>query len=1094
MKLTFFLTCALVVQASAGTFAQSVTLSMKNASLKTIFKEVKKQTGYHFVYNNNLLQKAGRIDVNISEMSVDEALQLCLKGQPVNFTIIDKTIIIKPVSAQLNITAEQKPAPPPLLVTGKVTDASGNPLDRVTIYISKSNKGTATNAAGEFSIEVSEGTSLVFSFVGYESQTVVIKQAGQINVVLKMQVQKGEEIVVVGYGSQKKKDLTGSVVHTDVKSKGESPAVSLATALQGVVPGLNVGAVTLAGTDPTINIRGRTSISGSNSPLIVLDGIIYRGSLVDINPADIESIDVLKDASATAIYGSQASNGVIIISTKIAKTQRKPTVEYSTSYTAQSITNKKMLPEDGAGFIRRIGDRFLSESRTGADLLTPNPSWDPTTKFFGQEILTGYQKGIQTNWWDLLTNKTPSIQNHNLSISGKNEGTSYLLSAGLTDQKNVVKNDTYKRYNFRINLETRVYSWFKAGVQSFLSVNDYSGAKPTIGDVVRNAPQTAYKDDQGNYIIYPYRQVLNPFLQTDQRDLNKRNNMFANFYADLNVPFIKGLNYRVNFSPSSIALRQYNFNSYDQNLTGSAAKTNQLQYSVTLDHILSYSKTIGLHSITATLVSGSEKITTEGTSAKAIKFANNVLGYNQLSAGQAGLQTTTSTAWQETSLYSMARVGYGYKGRYQFTGTIRRDGFSGFGKNNKFGVFPSAAASWRLSEEKFFKEKLAAIDNLKLRVSYGVSGNRTIGRYQTLSQIQSGVSSGYLFGDGGVAEAGQSITSLPNPDLKWETTKSFNVGIDFSVLRGRLFGNLEYYNAKTYDLLYNVDIPVINGFGSTLRNIGKMNNNGQEFSLTGIPVKTRDFSWEVTGNFSRNRNKIVSILGKDANGNEQDLVSSKLFIGQPYGVVYDYKIIGMWQVKDYNAGNIPAGFTYGTYKVQAKDQNNIAPSDRVIQGYTDPSYRFSIQNAFRYKNFELKMFINSIQGGKKYYYGQPGATLQNPDNSYGWNSFKWDYWTPENPSARYRQIGYYSAVLGGSDFSPYIHRSFVRLQDLTLSYNLPASLLARIKASRAKVYLNGANLLTFTKWDGWDPETGTGLDAYAYPFLKSFTVGINLEF
>jgi hypothetical protein len=297
--------------------------------------------------------------------------------------------------------------------------------------------------------------------------------------------------------------------------------------------------------------------------------------------------------------------------------------------------------------------------------------------------------------------------------------------------------------------------------------------------------------------------------------------------------------------------------------------------------------------------------------------------------------------------------------------------------------------------------------------------------------------------------------------------------------------------------LYTVNIPSVNGQTSIPFNVGKLHNKGIELALNGTPVRNSNFSWDVNTSFSLNRNKVVSITGIDANkdGKEDDLVASKIFIGQPYGVAYDYNIIGMWQVADRNAGIIPGGFTYGTYKVE--DMNNdgayTAAADRKILGYTDPSYRFSVLNTLRYKAFEFKMFVNSIQGGKKYYYGQPGSTLPNPDNMQNRNFFKFDYWTPENPNARYRQIGYYSAALGET-FSPYVQRSFVRLQDVTLSYSLPASITQKLNISRLSAYVNGKNLLTLSDWDGWDPESGTGLNLEAFPLLRSYTVGLNVEF
>lgn len=984
------------------------------------------------------------------------------------------------------------------IISGQVTDETGTGLPGVSVLVKGTTNGTVTDVKGKYGVSFTGlNPVVVFSYVGYLPQEVTVGSQSTIDISLKQDSKALEEVVVVGYGSAKKRDVTGAVARANIEAFSESPNVSILQSLQGAVPGLNVGAVTSAGSDPQISIRGQTSISGSNSPLIVLDGIIYRGSLVDINPNDIASIDVLKDASAAAVYGSQASNGVILITSKTGKSTGKPTIAYSTSFSLQQISNRAMLPEDGDGFIRKIGDRFLSESRTGSGLLTPNPNWDPSSKFFGPEILDGYQKGTETDWWKLMTNKNPTIQNHDLSISGRSEASSYYFSLGYTNQENVVKNDNYKRYNFRINLDTKVTNWMKVGVQSFFSLSDYSGVSPSLGSVIGLPPQIAYQDRDGGYILQPYRGGLNPFLQFDQDNLDKRNNLFGLLYADINIPFIKGLSYRLNFSQNLINERNYNFNSYAQNFTGEGSKYNSSQYLLTLDNIISYQRDFGDHSINGTFLYGIEKRNFEGSRARATQFANNILGYNKLDAGQAGLQTTTSEAWKEASLYNMVRAVYSYKSKYIFTGTVRRDGFSGFGPDNKFGIFPSLSAAWWLSDESFIRDNISAIDDLKLRLSYGVNGNRTVGRYQTLAKIGSSVGNGYLYGNGAPAELGQNISSLANNDLKWESTRSLNLGSDFSLFKNRLSGSLELYVANTYDLLYNIDIPVLNGFTSTPTNIGKLRNNGQELTLNAVPLRRGDFTWDVTFNFSRNRNKVVSILGIDAdkNGKEDDLISSKIFIDKPYGLAYDYNITGMWQTADFEAGAIPKGFTYGTYKVEDinGDGNYTAASDRKILGYNDPSYRFSLQNSFRYQAWEFKFFINSIQGGKNYYYGQPGTSLSNPDNIYGSNLFKFDYWTPENPNARYRQIGYYTVALGET-FSPYIQRSFVRLQDITLSYSIPKNVLDKVKFSRAKLFVNGKNLITLSDWDGWDPETGSGLNAGAFPLLRSYTAGLNIEF
>jgi TonB-linked SusC/RagA family outer membrane protein len=1092
MKLTILFSFAFVISTSAASYSQTAKLSLKlkNQSLVDALKQIEEQSEYYFYYNNNDILGIQGISVDIQGQPIEKVLDELLQNTGLNYRMIDRYIVIKPVNAQVQMNMSSRQGN----ITGLVKDAAGAPLPGVTVVVKGTTIGVITGADGSFSLPgITDDAILVFSFVGMKTQEIPVAGKSIIEARMEEETIGIEEVVAIGYGTAKKKDLTGSVVRADLSSLQESPNVSIGQSLQGTIPGLNVGAVTTAGSDPSITIRGRNSLSGGTSPLIVLDGIIYRGSLVDINPNDIESIDILKDASASAIYGSQASNGVMLITSKTVKAIHKPIIEYTGSFTLQESTNKKMKPMDREGFLQLVADRFLEESRTGPDLLEPNPDWNVANHLMDANAVNGYLNGTDTDWWGLGTNDHPYIQMHNLSVRGRSELSNYFMSVGYTDQKNLVINDTYNRYNIRLNLDTKITDWLKIGAQTFFTLSDWSGIS-SIGSAL--PPVCADVDPEtGQYVIYPYKGTLNPALSRQQDNLDKRYNFFCNFYLDVDIPFIKGLNYRLNFSQNLINDKDYTFNPYGSELTGSATKANASQYSWTADNILTYKQTFGKHDINSTLVYGVEKREYESTNASGSDYSNMSLGYNYLGAADASRQVISSNAWEESSLYAMLRLGYTFSARYSFTGTLRRDGFSGFGKNNKFALFPSAAVAWRLSEESFIRDHVKWMDNLKLRLSYGSNGNRTVSRYQTLAKMTS--SDAYLYGDGAPAEKGVYLSAMANDNLKWETTNTFNIGLDFSFLDERVFGSLEYYRSKTHNLLYDINIPVINmNISSIPTNIGKLANRGQELSITGVPVKTKDFEWGITFNYSRNRNKVVSILGldNDGDGKEDDLVSSKIFMGHPYGVCYDFELIGMWQMEDYKAGIIPDGFTYGTYKV--KDQNDdglyTTANDRKILGYTDPSYRFSIDNVLRYKDWELKVFINSIQGGKDFYYAQPASGLANPDNIYQNNSFKWDYWTPENPNARYRQIGFFTPALDYS-YSPYIQRSFIRLQNLTLSYRVPAALLKKIGINNFKVYVTGTNLFTITDWDGWDPETSTGLGG-DYPLLKTYSMGINFDF
>lgn len=1073
-----------------------VRIEQRNITVKQLIKEIESQTDYLVVFRNQDVDVNKIVSFRKTSAKVADLLEEMCRNANINYVFASNYITLSKKQEE----AEQNKKN----VSGTVTDVNGEPIIGANVVEAGTTNGIITDVDGKYTLEVDDNSTLQFSYIGYLSQDVKVAGKSVINIKLLEDSQALDEVIVVGYGTAKKSDLAGSVVRADMSTLQESPNISLASALQGTVPGLNVGATTGAGEGPDMSIRGRTSISGGNSPLIVLDGIIFRGNMIDINMNDVESVDILKDASAAAIYGSEASNGVILITSKTGKVMSKPTIEYSGSFSYQEPTNKDMRPMDRAGFLKMVGDCFLDESRTGADMLQMNPDWDVSKKMMDGNALAGYDNGTDTDWWDLLVNKTPYIQNHNLSVRGKNELSSYYFSMGYTDQQNMVVNDNYTRYNVRVNMDTKITNWLKVGLQSFFTVSDYSGKSPSLGTVMSLPPVSAVVDDEGEYIKQPYKTNVNPLLEIQADDVNKRYNLFANFYADVDIPFIKGLNYRMNFSQNLIEGKEYQYDALGSNFTGSAYKKNTSQYNWTVDNIVSYKRTFGKHSVNGTFVYGVEKRQYEETKAGATNFSNGILGYNKLQAGQADLQTAASGAWEEASLYTMLRGIYTFNDRYIVTGTVRRDGFSGFGKSHKFGVFPSVALAWRISEEEFFQNNVNWLENLKLRLSYGSNGNRTVGRYQTLSQLD--YKDGYLFGDGVSAEQMQWIKSLANTDLRWETTNTFNLGVDFSALNGRIFGNIDYYNSQTKNLLFDIQIPQINGLDKIPSNIGKLKNSGLEFSITGVPIETKDFSWDITFNFSRNRNKVESILGIDADGDgkEDDLIANKIFIGKPYGVKYDYNIIGMWQLADKQAGLIPAGFEYGTYKIEDIDGDGkyTADKDRKIIGYEDPAYRFSIQNSFRYKDWEFKFFINSVQGGKNGYYGQPGGSLRNPDNTYQNNSFNFDYWTPENPNARYRQLGYFNTVVGYG-FSPYVQRNFVRLQDVTLSYNVPSAFLQKFKVNRLKLYVSGKNLITITDWDGWDPEAGFGLVSSqwkngstqnVYPVMRSYSVGLNLEF
>lgn len=1101
MRLSILLIFAFVMAAQARSFSQvsKLTLDLSKVKLVDVLNEIEEQTDYYFYFNLNIDNYQVN-QVNAKDQDIREVLNKMLPDLGLDYEIVDRYIVIKhadKITGKDGIFAGSQQQ---IKVSGKVTDSSGVPLPGVTVVVKGTATGIITDSEGNYSLKnIPADATLVFSFVGMKTEEVPVAGKTDINVTMAEETIGIEEVVAIGYGTMKRKDLTGSVQSIGADEIEKRANVSVIQSLQGRLPGLNVGPVTEAGQDPGMTIRGRTSISGTQSPLVVLDGVIYRGQLVDLNVNDIESIDVLKDASSAAIYGSQAANGVVLITTKSGKVMGKPVIGYSGYYSFQSPA-KLLRPMNREEFLKKQADVDFLKSRLAPDYLEANPSWNVTSTFVTDNSqLVGYNNGTDTDWYDFVTNDHPFMQNHDLSIKGRNDRMKYYLSTGYTQQEGFVKNDDYKKINVRVNFDFDITNWLQIGMQSFLTSDDYSGSNITLREAIYLDPLMSPYDENGELRTYPNGTVLNPILRLrDIDDFEKGFNLRGNFYSNITIPWVKGLSYRLNYSTNYRNTNHYQMNPFAATGLGTAFKDISNAYDNTLDHILTFNRTFNDdHNVHATLVYGFETREGEGTNATGTGFNSFTLGYNGLEYGDATQRLISSSAYKESSLYSMARLFYGYKNKYLITGTVRRDGFSGFSKNNKFGIFPALALGWVASEEAFLKDNIKWIDYLKLRGSYGANGNRTIGRYSTLAHIASGV--GYVFGEGGSPALMQYISSMANDALTWETTIGTNLGIDFQVMNNRLSGSLEYYITDTHDMLYTINIPSTTGFTSTSINIGKIHNNGIELSLNGAIVRTEDFSWSAEFVFSRNRNQVKTILGRDDNndGKEDDLVDSGIFIGKPYGVIYEYEVIGKWQLSD---TDIPGGFYPGNYKFRDfNDDGKYTPDkDRTIIGYTDPSYRFGISNKLSYKNFTLNVFINSIQGGKDYYYGYEG-----PDHGVGIRSnallsnwLKWDYWMPENPNGKYSRLDIQPGVnsVTGNPVKQYAQRNFIRLQDVLLSYAFNSKTLKKYGLGNLNVFASGKNLITWTKWDGWDPETGVGISEYGLPVMKSYTFGVNFEF
>ena len=954
-------------------------------------------------------------------------------------------------------------------VTGKVTSTEGEELIGVNVVIKGTSIGTITDVQGNYKIEVNTPNAiLVFSSVGFVSQEIAPGNRTVLDVQMAPDVKALEEIVVVGYGTQKKSDITGTVASLQEERLEKVPNISIAQAIQGAIPGVMVETSTAGATaNETIMIRGRNSIRANNNPLIVVDGVPYGGQLRDLSPNDVKSIEVLKDASAAAIYGSRGANGVILVTTKLGE-EGKPKISYDGYYSVQKFVK---IPDlmDGAEFYQFKMDRE-------PDAITQSE----------QEI---YDAGNWTNWLDLALRNGVSTQ-HNLSVSGGFQNTKYYISGGVTDVKGLAVNDDYLRLTTRINLDTKVADWLTIGTRSQFSYDDRGGIAPTWdGDqgVFWFNPLTTAYDENGDLTIYPWPEdpyFRNPLMGTLAKNLNESYQVISNNYAQVDFPFLSGLSYRIN---TGITVRFGDMGTYygrntqlGLNNRGDANTERSRYNSAVIENILSYNKTFGDHTLFITALYSYEGNKSSSNILDASGFPHDFLTW--YSAGQAELITPDYT-YSETALISqMLRLNYSYKSRYLLTLTGRRDGFSGFGAKTKWGFFPSFALGWNLAKEDFFTWG-DIFSELKLRASLGVNGNQAVGPYETISRLSE---NDIVAGSNTLP--GYIPYKLGEDNLGWESTKTLNFGLDFGILSDRIVGSVNLYKSNTTDLLLNRSISEVHGISSITQNIGETENNGLEVSVMSRNITKGDFGWETDANMSFNKNKIVSLYGYlDEQGNEIDDIANGWFIGEPIEANYGYVWDGVWQLDEEEQAKL-----YNTQPgyVKIKDINGdtlINADDRQIIGQRDPKFLWGMNNTFTYKDLTLSIFIHGVHGVTK-------NNVLLSDNVYTGvrrNTTKKNWWTPDNPSNDWYMNKDGAGQEQGVSANNYENASFVRIKDITLSYNLASGLLKNLGMDRCQIYLTGRNLFTFTKWGGLDPE----LDGQrSIPLQKEYVVGLNLGF
>lgn len=1084
MKLTaliFLISTLSLVAAESYSQNTRISMEMKNVQIKDLLQKIETNSEYFFIYNNELIDVDRLVTVQAENERVKDILAEVFQDQNVEFQVSERKIVISPTFIENG--QQQK------TVSGKVTDATGASLPGVTVVIKGTTNGTITDGDGIFTISnISENAILQFSFVGMKGKEIAVAGQTTVNVTLEEEAIGIEEVVAIGYGTARKKDLTGALTRINADDKSTLPNINPVQTMRGSVAGLRVTDNGKAGSDGAILIRGNRSITAGNDPLIVLDGIPMVGSkLSDISSNDIESIDILKDASSAAIYGSRATNGVILITTKRGK-NAKPVVNYSGYYGYSDFAHTpNLMGPDKYLQLKKDASVFL-----GGQATPLNP--------VEQEVLDA---GKAISPWDAISQDAP-MMNHDLSVAGKTDRINYYVSGSWADQKSVIMGDQFKRMTLRGNLDIAVNDWLNIGTNTGYTFKDYSGTEADIGMAFMMSPFAKYTYDDGQPVGVPMGDVMvaNPIFNTLWQDNYQiTNNLFSNIYADIKLP-VDGLTYRINVANNLRYNETKNhIPTYDRDgtkRTNFASQSWSKGMDFTLENILKYNRTLNkIHNLDATLMYGIESTRNTGIYGSGSLLFSDALGYYGVGLGD--LQTASGSGTEMKAVSSMARVGYRLLDRYMLNMTVRRDGYSAFGSGNKYGNFPSVGVAWVISEESFLA-KSKWLEYLKFRYSYGKNGNRAISPYSALSLMNSN-NFKYVYGDGGVTSVGVSPTQMSNPVLGWESTLASNFGVDVNLFSGRITGAFEYYNMNTKDLLLSSQIPNMAGYPTFTTNVGSVNNKGVELTLNTVNVKSGSFEWNTTFTYAKNINKITDLMDIDGDGVGDDDPSNGRFIGKPMFSSLDYVFDGIWQEGE--DMTMDPGVKPGFIKfkdISGPDgvpDGKIDPLDRMVLDSSLPDFTAGLNNTISFKGISLSVLFYTSQGGKaRNMYTNPGSNFYMRVNQ-----IDLPYWTPENPRNDRPSVGYPNP----KSYGFYEDRSFIRLQDVSLSYDFPKSLISKANFNSMKIFVSGKNLKTWTDWNGWDPEHAAALDPFSLntdndpsrqsgPLMKSFVVGLNLNF
>jgi len=1001
-----------------------------------------------------------------------------------------------PVSRTATVNPAQE-----LTISGKVISGDdNNSLPGVSVTVKGTTRGTTTNADGEYRINVpSSRAVLIFSAVGFVSQEVTVGNKTVIDLTLLTDTRALNEVVVVGYGSQKKSQTTGAISSVTPKQITEQPITNIGQAMQGRVAGVDVAqSGSRPGSVPTIRIRGRRSFNAGNDPLYVVDGIPLSAGYEDINPNDVGSMEILKDATATAIYGARGANGVVLVTTKRGNPNGKTTISYD-NYAGVTDALDKVHLFSGPEFAEFVREAYRTTGNYKDINGNPVPTGvvdayaDSKVAVLGGDpaVAAGIAANRNTDWQSLIL-RQGFQQNHSLGIQGGNEKTQFYISAGYFMDKGIMPGLDFTRYSLRANIDHQINKALKVGIASYMmySLRNGENLNPYNFTLQQNPLATPYNDD-GSIKFSPTNDALltNPLAEVvpgAQVEQRKKYRIFNSIYAEVNI--IDGLKYRVNFGPDFTINRYGRFIGAQTNARKGgdpqAATLSTFGFNYTLENVVTYNKKIGDHNFGITALQSIQRdnfeqnnISVQGVPAETQQFYNVGNASSVLGVGSQLVQWTINSY--------MGRINYDYKDKYLVTATIRRDGSSRFGANTKYGNFPGIALGWNISNEDFLKGS-TWIDLLKLRASRGSVGNQGVAPYQTQGLLDRTV---YAYGN--TAAYGYRPSTIGNPDLRWETSTTTNIGIDFSLWRGRVTGAIELYKTRTTDLLLSDLLPTSIGFNSVTRNIGETQNKGVEVSISTVNVNAKSgFKWTSDIVFSKNTEAIISLF----NGPVDD-VGNKRFIGKPLTEFYDYKKAGIWQTNEADAAK---SYQSAVGQIKVQDTNGdgkITADDRVFLGSDIPTWSGGITNRFSYKGFDLNFFI----------YARIGQTIlsgfhrDNNQLAGRYEQIKVDYWTPNNPTNEFPRPNssqefpvYNTAII-------YFDGSFVKVRNINFGYTFPQKIAQKLRMQSLRIFSSIQQPFIFSsyrsKYNGVDPETSDGTVSNGVtPATRVTTFGLNVKF